>query len=209
MKDEAKTLWIASLPVRKHNALESMTDRYPVHGGNMKSFITLLSAFAIVILLWYVRASGQHPMYLPPSEKGGWKVRTTETQGTHSILESVVQPGTGPEPHRHAREDEGFYILEGQYEFRVGDQVIPATAGAYLFAPRGIPHTYRNVGTTPSRHLTIISPGGLEKFFEERAALFKEVPASDPARAGRYKALTEKYGLEYSADWVFPQKSAR
>ena len=54
------------------------------------------------------------------------KVKTQETRGAYSVLESVVQPSTGPEPHRHSREDEGFYILEGQYEFRVGTQVIKA-----------------------------------------------------------------------------------
>lgn len=149
----------------------------------------------------------REPLYIAPSAKGGWKVKSTETRGTFSILESVVQPGTGPEPHRHSKEDEAFYILEGQYEFRVGKQVIQAAAGAFLFAPRGIPHTYRNVGTTPSRHLTFISPGWLEKFFEERAALTKEIPTTDPAYPARYKSLTEKYGLEYSADWVFPPKT--
>ena len=86
----------------------------------------------------------------------------------------------GPEPHRHSREDEGFYILEGQYEFRVGTQVIKAGPGDFLFAPRNVPHTYKNVGTAPSRHLTIISPGGLESFFAERAALQKETPPSHP-----------------------------
>jgi hypothetical protein len=56
--------------------------------------------------------------------------------------------------------------------------------------------------------LTIISPGGLEKFFQERAALIKEVPTTDPMYPDRYRVLTEKYGLEYSADWVFPNKAA-
>jgi quercetin dioxygenase-like cupin family protein len=81
----------------------------------------------------------REPIYIAPSTKGGWKIKSTETRGTYSILESVVQPGTGPEPHRHSKEDEAFYIVEGQYEFRVGKQVIQAAAGAFLFAPRGDP----------------------------------------------------------------------
>ena len=183
----------------------------------MEPRITLLTAFALGILLSTSIHAQQsktsvptqrEPSYIAPSAKGGWKVTSKETGGAFSILESVVQPGTGPEPHRHSREDEAFYILEGQYEFRVGNRVIQATAGSFLFAPRGIPHTYRNVGTTPSRHLTFISPGGLEKFFDERAALIKEVPTTDPAYPARYKSLTERYGLEYSADWVFPPKAA-
>lgn len=155
------------------------------------------------------KAAQLEPVFVPPTGKGGWKAKAQDTGGAFSVLESVVQPGTGPEPHRHSREDEGFYILEGQYEFRVGDRVIQASAGSFLFAPRGIPHTYKNVGATPSRHLTFISPGGFEKFLEERAALIKEVPTTDPAYPARYKVLTEKYGLEYSADWSFPPKAAR
>jgi quercetin dioxygenase-like cupin family protein len=80
------------------------------------------------------------PVYSPANPKGGWKVKSQETRGAYSVLESVVQPSTGPEPHRHSREEEGFYILEGQYEFRVGTQVIKAGPGDFLFAPRNIPH---------------------------------------------------------------------
>jgi quercetin dioxygenase-like cupin family protein len=134
------------------------------------------------------------PVYSAANPKGGWKVKTQETRGAYSVLDSIVQPSSGPEPHRHSREDEGFYILEGQYEFRVGTQVINAGPGDFLFAPRNVPHTYKNVGTTPSRHLTIISPGGLESFFAERAALQIETPPSHPEYLARYKALQEKYG---------------
>ena len=85
----------------------------------------------------------------------------------------------------------------------MGAQVIKAGPGDFLFAPRNVPHTYKNVGITPSRHLTIISPGGLESFFAERAALQKETPPSHPEYLTRYKALQEKYGLEYSTEWQF------
>ena len=98
-------------------------------------------------------------------------------------------------------------MLEGKYEFRVGNRVIPATAGSYLFAPRGIPHAYKNVGTTPSKHLTIISPAGLERYFDELTALRKEFPTTDAAYPGRLKALAEKYGLEYNDEWFFPPKA--
>lgn len=139
----------------------------------------------------------QSPLYIPPSATGGTKVTSKETRGTHTIQEVVVQPGRGPRLHRHSREDEGFFVLEGQYEFRVGDQVILASVGSFLFAPRGIPHSYRNVGTTPSRHLTIIVRGGLEKYFNELGALRKELPETDAAYSGREKTLAGKYGLEY------------
>ena len=172
----------------------------------MKLAILYLAAFAFCIGL-PLGAEGQQsnqgtaalqsPLYVPPSAKGGRKVTSKETQGKYTAQEVVVQPGKGPPRHRHTREDEAFYVLEGQYEFRVGEQVIPASVGAFLFAPRGIPHTYKNVGTTPSRHITIISPGGLEQFFEELAALGRELPTSDPAYKTRYLAIYEKYGIQY------------
>src|SRR5688572_4918382 len=125
----------------------------------MELRIPFFAAFVLGILLstcihaQQIKPTAQtqrEPIYIAPSAKGGWKVKSNETRGAFSIVEVVVQPGTGPEPHRHSKEDEAFYILEGQYEFRVGKQVIQAAAGSFLFAPRGIPHTYRNVGTTPS-----------------------------------------------------------
>jgi len=147
----------------------------------------------------------REPLFIPPS--AGWKVTAKDTGGAYSVVETIVQPGTGPVPHRHSREDECFYVLEGQYEFRVGDRIISASTGSFLFAPRGIPHTYKNVGTAASKHLTIISPAGLEKFFEERNALQKELPTTDPSYPGRDKALSEKYDLEYNPDWSFPPKA--
>ncbi|NKB71702.1 MAG: cupin domain-containing protein [Candidatus Latescibacteria bacterium] len=162
------------------------------------------------------RVATSVPVFIPPTSqdgpltevgknrKGGWKLTAGDTRGAFSIVETLVQPGMGPGPHRHSMEDEGFYVLEGQEEYRVGDRVISASAGSFIFAPRGIPHAYKNAGTTPSRHITIIAPAGFKRFLDERNALRKELSATDPAYPGRLKALTDKYGLEYNADWAFP-----
>lgn len=147
-------------------------------------------------------------IYIPPNSVGS-KLNNKDTLGAYNLREFITQPGTGPVPHRHTREDESFYILEGQLEFRIGDRGdrrIVATPGSLVFAPRGIPHTYKNVGATPARALVIISPAGLENFFDERNALQKEIPTTDPSYAPRDKALSEKYGLEYSSDWSFSPK---
>jgi len=87
-----------------------------------------------------------------------------------------------------------------------GERHIVAAAESFVFAPRGIPHTFKNVGTTPARVLVIISPAGLERFFAERDALQKDVPITDPSYPTRDKALSEKYGLEFSSDWSFSSK---
>jgi quercetin dioxygenase-like cupin family protein len=75
--------------------------------------------------------------------------------------------GGGPPPHIHHREDETFQILEGEYEFTVAGQTFVAGKGATIFAPRGIPHTYRYLGQTPGRLMCVITPAGFEGFFEE------------------------------------------
>lgn len=137
----------------------------------------------------------------------GWRVTGDDTLGAFSFAENVLQPGTpGPVPHRHSREDEFWLVLEGQLEFRIGERgerTFIAGPGATVFGPRGIPHTFKAVGTGPARYAIVISPAGLEKFFAERAALGREIATTDSSYADRYKALTDKYGLEYREDWSF------
>lgn len=60
--------------------------------------------------------------------------------------------------HVHTRHEETFVVLAGQYEVRLGDDIVVARAGDFVFIPRGTPHTYRNGGSTPARVLNIISP---------------------------------------------------
>src|ERR1051325_4670191 len=94
-----------------------------------------------------------------------------DTGGIVSAVESHDVPGGGPPPHIHRREDETFQILEGEYEWTVGDKKFVAQKGTTIFAPRGIPHTYRYLGKTPGRLMCVITPSGFEGFFEEVGAL--------------------------------------
>src|SRR5215831_15496961 len=71
----------------------------------------------------------------------------------------------------HHREDETFQILEGDYEFTVDGKSFVAKKGTTIFAPRGIPHTYRYLGQEPGRLMCVITPAGFEGFFEEIGAL--------------------------------------
>src|SRR5215475_11350218 len=103
------------------------------------------------------------PMYI--------RVLGRDTGGTVSVVESHDVPGGGPPPHIHHREDETFQILEGEYEFVVGDKTILARPGTTLYAPRGVAHTYRYLGKTPGKLMCIITPAGFEGFFEEIGAL--------------------------------------
>ena len=80
-----------------------------------------------------------------------------DTGGVVSAVESHDVPGGGPPPHIHHREDETFQILEGEYEWTVGGKTFIAQKGTTIFAPRGIPHTYRYLGQTPGRLMCVIT----------------------------------------------------
>lgn len=104
-----------------------------------------------------------------------FKASAEDTGGAYSLTDSVVPPGGGPPPHIHHREDEAFWVLEGELEVSVGERTLAAGAGSYVHLPRGILHSYTNPGPGHARFLTLMVPAGLEKFFE---AVGK--PGTDP-----------------------------
>jgi mannose-6-phosphate isomerase-like protein (cupin superfamily) len=120
------------------------------------------------------------------------RVHGRDTNGTVSVVESHDVPGGGPPPHIHYREDETFQILEGEYEWMVGDTRFVAQKGTTIFAPRGVPHTYRYVGQTPGRLMCIITPSGFEDFFGEIGALSPQQQQDIP----RVMGVAKKFGLE-------------
>ena len=120
------------------------------------------------------------------------RIHGRDTNGVVSAVESHDVPGGGPPPHIHHREDETFQILEGDYEFTVAGKSFVARPGTTIFAPRGIPHTYRYLGTTPGRLLCVITPSGFEGFFEEIGAMTPQQQQDIP----RVMEIAKKYGLE-------------
>jgi quercetin dioxygenase-like cupin family protein len=121
------------------------------------------------------------------------RLRGRDTGGVLSAVESHDVPGGGPPPHIHHREDETFQILDGDYEFTVGGKTIVAKPGTTLFAPRGIPHTYRYLGQTQGRLMCVITPAGFEGFFEEIGAMTPQQQQDIP----RVLEIGKKYGLEF------------
>ncbi|WLD11306.1 cupin domain-containing protein [Planctellipticum variicoloris] len=88
-----------------------------------------------------------------------------ETGGKYAQIESIVPPGGGPPPHVHSREEEGFFVLEGEITFQIGDQRLVATAGTFANLPIGTPHSFRNESDRPAKMLITIAPAGLEEMF--------------------------------------------
>ena len=94
------------------------------------------------------------------------KATKEDTGGAYSMLEVNVTGG-GPPQHIHKAEEEGFYVLEGEVNIKIGDRTIVGTAGSFVVIPRGTVHTFWNAGSKPSKLLVIFSPPGFEQFFFE------------------------------------------
>jgi quercetin dioxygenase-like cupin family protein len=130
------------------------------------------------------------------------KTTSEQTGGAYSLFEVTTQPGVGPPPHVQHREDESFYVLEGEYEF-LDDAggTMRARAGSLIYVPRGNLHAHKNVGTTTGRMLLSQTPGGLhESFFEEVGEPTmdgsKPLVSEGPQDMKRIIAIAVKYGIE-------------
>ena len=86
-------------------------------------------------------------------------------------FEWTVPPGFSTGLHVHRVQEETFYVLEGQCEWKVGDELIHARPGTYIFIPPGVPHNIGNASDKPARLLMTVSPPGHEHYFEELAKL--------------------------------------
>ena len=123
-----------------------------------------------------------------------------ETGGRFALVEEVFRKGvTSPAPmHVHSREEESFYVVEGEMTFYVGDRIIPAPAGTLVVMPRGVPHGYTMV-SDDARLLNLISPAGFENMFRELGEPARELalpPAGPPPDRARVAATAAAYGVE-------------
>lgn len=103
-----------------------------------------------------------------------------DTGGAYCMLELSLSAGMGVPRHTHTREDEVYFVLAGELEVTVGDQVFALRPGDTLMAPRDIPHQLRNSGDVENHYLLLFSPAGFEDFLKATA-----VPAPDDAAAPR------------------------
>ncbi|MEY4198446.1 MAG: Quercetin 2,3-dioxygenase [Verrucomicrobiota bacterium] len=78
-----------------------------------------------------------------------------QTGGAYALCEARVLPGGGPPPHIHHREDESFFVLEGEITFQLAGKKVVAKAGSFIQGPRGIPHAFKNESTVPARMLIL------------------------------------------------------
>jgi quercetin dioxygenase-like cupin family protein len=127
-----------------------------------------------------------------------FKMVGEDTFGKFALIEEIIPPEGGPPLHTHTREDETFYVLEGELEFMVGERTFLATTGSVVYGPRNIPHAFRNVGSAPSRMSVLITPAGLEELYEEvgKRVTDSSSPPEGPPDIEKLLAVNQKYGLE-------------
>ncbi len=127
------------------------------------------------------------------------RATATDTGGQMTIVEMTEPPGAQAPLHVHHREDEAFWILEGDAAFEVGDTTIEAHAGDYLFGPRDIPHRY-TVGDAGCRMLFICTPAGFEDLViamsEPALARTLPPPSDEEPDMERVAAIAEAHGCE-------------
>ena len=118
------------------------------------------------------------------------------TGGVLSLTEFAAAPPPAPAApiHRHLDADEMLYILDGNFEFVIGERREPAPTGASIFIPRGTPHTIENVGPGIGRMLVILTPPGFEQFWAERAQYVTD--HGHPEDETALLALQEKYHMD-------------
>jgi quercetin dioxygenase-like cupin family protein len=123
-----------------------------------------------------------------------------ETAGKYAMWEAVVPPGGGPPPHVHSREEEAFYILEGEITFQIGDRRQVATAGMFANMPVGTPHSFRNESGKTAKMLISVAPAGLEQMFFEIGVSVPQGATSAPPTTkeeiDKLASVAPRYGIE-------------
>lgn len=120
------------------------------------------------------------------------KITGEDTNGAYTLVQTVSPPQGASPLHIHHREDEAFYVLEGEFEIQCGENKIRAVPSSFVFAPREIPHSFRNINSGPSKVLIFITPAGIEKFFEELSELAKQGPPD----IEKVKEIAQRYEIE-------------
>jgi quercetin dioxygenase-like cupin family protein len=122
-----------------------------------------------------------------------------ETGGKFAIWEAIVPPGGGPPPHVHSREDESFYILEGEMTFQIGTERLVAGVGTYAHLLAGVRHSFKNESGRLAKMLISVAPAGLEEMFLEVGAPVApgttEAPLPSQAELAKLAAIASRFGV--------------
>jgi quercetin dioxygenase-like cupin family protein len=148
-------------------------------------------------------------LFMPPDRGSSYwfggdlytiKAAGEDTGEVYALFEALIQPQGGTPPHTHHREDESFFIREGELVFRLDEQTIVATTGTFLYSPKGQLHSFTNISSTPAKLLIWVTPAGFEKFLAEvgvaRENQVTPAPPLNPADLDRIVTVAKNYGIE-------------
>ena len=123
-----------------------------------------------------------------------------DTDGGYALWEATVPPAGGPPPYAQSRENEGYYILDGEVVFQIDGQTVRAARGMFLNLPPGVRHAFRNESQEAARMLILVAPAGMDQMLEEIGVLLPDASgAAAPAGPGeieRFRAAAPKYGIQ-------------
>jgi mannose-6-phosphate isomerase-like protein (cupin superfamily) len=135
----------------------------------------------------------------PDGVRDRFMISAEDSGGGFALVEHLMAPRALAAPlHRHSREDEYSYVLEGRLGALLGDEEVFGEVGDLIFKPRGQWHTFWNAGDAPARILEMISPGGFEEAFREMGTLPGE--PEPPVIA----EIASRYGVEVDFEGTFP-----
>lgn len=132
------------------------------------------------------------------------KATKDDTRGIFSFFISTVPPGGGVPIHTHLKEDEAYYLLDGEWEIYDTDHNETLTLGPenYVYVPMGINHGFKNIGKGPGRMILLTTPGGLEGFFEGIGQVVEDInnpppPPSGPPDFAKAGQVAAKYNITF------------
>jgi quercetin dioxygenase-like cupin family protein len=134
---------------------------------------------------------------VPGPEGITFKATGDQTGGSIGVMEATSQPGFGGPRHIHHTHDELFYVLTGEFQFLVQEEIVSLGAGSFLFIPRGMIHAPKVVGDQPGKVVIAFVPGGGERAFEEFARLAAEHGDASHLSIEEAQAVARKYGSEF------------
>jgi mannose-6-phosphate isomerase-like protein (cupin superfamily) len=128
-----------------------------------------------------------------------------QTNNAYAVLETFVLPGGGPPPHIHHREDELFYVLDGDITIFAGEQTVRGGAGTCVHIPLGTVHTFKNEGNRPARMLTTYTPAGVENFFIKAGTPTAHGDETAPPVMQEAMERLQAYAPQYNVEVLPPE----
>jgi quercetin dioxygenase-like cupin family protein len=118
------------------------------------------------------------------------KADSDQTDGRFSVVEFLDFKGSSVPLHLNERWDRGFYVLDGEYVFVIGDETVPASPGTWVFVPRNTPHAWR-CDSAEGRLLNLTVPGGFENFYRQVGENVTDRTQLPPRREPDVEALAK------------------